>query len=53
MAVILQIQSSQTYRNLHKIQADFIGGYTTCAGVHRDRNNGEIFPPHIGEEYKE
>ncbi len=41
------------YRNLHKIDTDFIGGYTTYAGAHRDRNNGETFPEKMGAEYKE
>jgi len=41
------------YRNLHKIDTDFIGGYTTYTGARRDRNNGETFPQQMGAEYKE
>jgi choline dehydrogenase-like flavoprotein len=41
------------YRNLHKIDTDFIGGYTTYAGAHRDRNDGDNCPQQIGAAYKE
>jgi len=41
------------YRNLHKKDADFIGGYTTYAGAHRDRNDGKTSPQQMGAEYKE
>ncbi|SFP59558.1 GMC oxidoreductase [Parafilimonas terrae] len=41
------------YRNLHTIDTDFLGGYTTYCGAHRDRNNGENCPQQIGAEYKE
>ena len=41
------------YRNLHKIDTDFVGGYTTYAGAHRDRNNGETSAQQIGADYKE
>jgi choline dehydrogenase-like flavoprotein len=40
------------YRNLHKIDTDFIGGYTTYAGAHRDRYESKSFPGMMGEEYK-
>jgi len=41
------------YRNLHKKDADFIGGYTTYAGAHRDRDDGQTFPQQMGAEYKQ
>ena len=41
------------YRNLHTIDTDFLGGYTTYAGAHRDRSNGQFNPNQIGAEFKE
>jgi choline dehydrogenase-like flavoprotein len=41
------------YRNLHTIDTDFVGGYTTYCGAHRDRNNGETAAQQIGAAYKE
>jgi choline dehydrogenase-like flavoprotein len=41
------------YRNLHKIDTDFVGGFTTFAGAHRNRANGEDCPTQIGAAYKE
>lgn len=41
------------YRNLHKQDTDFVGGFTTYCGAHRDRNDGENCPQQIGAEYKE
>ncbi len=41
------------YRNLHKIDADFIGGYTTYAGARRNRNDGKTYPEQMGAGYKE
>jgi choline dehydrogenase-like flavoprotein len=41
------------YRNLHKIDTDFVGGFTTFAGAHRQRGDGERCPEQIGAAYKE
>ena len=41
------------YRNLHKIDTDFVGGFTTFAGAHRQRANGVNCPTQIGAAYKE
>jgi choline dehydrogenase-like flavoprotein len=41
------------YRNLHKIDTDFLGGYTTYCGAHRERNNGDDSQQQIGAAYKE
>jgi len=41
------------YRNLHKIDTDFLGGYTTYCGAHRERNNGDNSAQQIGAAYKE
>ncbi len=41
------------YRNLHEIDTDFVGGYTTYCGARRERNNGETSAQQIGAAYKE
>ncbi|MBS1947582.1 MAG: GMC family oxidoreductase [Bacteroidetes bacterium] len=41
------------YRNLHKIDTDFLGGYTTYCGAHRERNNDGNGSQQIGAAYKE
>lgn len=41
------------YRNLHKIDTDFVGGYTTYAGAHRNRVNCENCDEQIGGAYKD
>ena len=41
------------YRNLHKKDADFLGGYTTYAGAYRERSNGEKDTNQIGAAYKD
>jgi len=41
------------YRNLHTIDTDFSGGYTTYCGAHRERDNGEQLSAQIGGSYKD
>ena len=41
------------YRNLHKIDTDFVGGFTTFAGAYRERGDGNRCPEQIGAAYKE
>ena len=41
------------YRNLHKIDTDFVGGFTTFAGAYRQRGDGDRCPEQIGATYKE
>ncbi|MGN6804208.1 MAG: GMC oxidoreductase [Ginsengibacter sp.] len=41
------------YRNLHKIDTDFVGGYTTYAGARRYRSDGSTSPDQMGADYKE
>ncbi|HYK47920.1 MAG TPA: GMC family oxidoreductase, partial [Parafilimonas sp.] len=41
------------YRNLHKQDADFVGGYTTYLSARRERVDGETCPQQIGAAYKE
>jgi choline dehydrogenase-like flavoprotein len=41
------------YRNLHKIDTDFTGGFTTFAGAYRERGDGNQCPEQIGAAYKE
>jgi choline dehydrogenase-like flavoprotein len=41
------------YRNLHKQDTDFVGGYTTFAGAYRDRHDGDRYPEQIGATYKD
>jgi len=41
------------YRNLHKQDTDFLGGYTTYAGAYRERNNAEACPEQIGAAFKD
>jgi choline dehydrogenase-like flavoprotein len=40
------------YRNLHKQDTDFLGGYTTYAGAYRERNNAAACPEQIGADFK-
>ena len=40
------------YRNLHKIDTDFVGGFTTFAGAYRERGDGNRCPEQIGATYK-
>jgi len=40
------------YRNLHKQDTDFAGGYTTFAGAYRSRGDGDRCPEQIGATYK-
>jgi choline dehydrogenase-like flavoprotein len=41
------------YRNLHKQDTDFVGGYTTFASAYRQRGDGDRCPEQIGATYKE
>jgi choline dehydrogenase-like flavoprotein len=41
------------YRNLHKIDTDFVGGFTTFAGAYRERGDGNRYSGQIGAAYKE
>ena len=41
------------YRNLHKQDTDFVGGYTTYMGAYRERHDGDRCPEQIGAVYKE
>jgi choline dehydrogenase-like flavoprotein len=41
------------YRNLHKIDTDYAGGFTTFAGAYRQRGDGDRCPEQIGGIYKE
>jgi len=41
------------YRNLHKQDTDFVGGYTTFASARRSRGDGDRCPEQIGATYKE
>lgn len=41
------------YRNLHTIDTDFVGGYTTFASANRERGDGDRCPQQIGAAYKE
>jgi choline dehydrogenase-like flavoprotein len=41
------------YRNLHKQDADFVGGFTTYAGAYRERGDGDRCPEQIGSNFKE
>ncbi len=41
------------YRNLHKQDTDFLGGFTTYAGGYRERNNSAHCPEQIGAAFKE
>ena len=41
------------YRNLHKQDTDFLGGYTTYVSARRGRDDGETCPQQIGATYKE
>lgn len=41
------------YRNLHKQETDFVGGFTTFLGAYRSRGNENAVAVQIGSEYKE
>ena len=41
------------YRNLHKIDTNFLGGYTTFMSAYRPRAKGTDCPQQFGEKYKE
>ena len=41
------------YRNLHKMDTDFLGGYTTYMSGYRPRSNGEECFEGLGEQFKE
>ena len=41
------------YRNLHKIDTNFVGGYTTYAGARRYRSDGSNSAQQMGPDYKE
>lgn len=41
------------YRNLHKQDTDFVGGYTTYMTAYRTRHDGDRCPEQIGAVYKE
>jgi choline dehydrogenase-like flavoprotein len=41
------------YRNLHKQDTNFVGGYTTFARAYRQRGDGDRCPEQIGATYKE
>jgi choline dehydrogenase-like flavoprotein len=41
------------YRNLHKQDTDYVGGFTTFMGAYRARNDGSALPETIGGEYKD
>ncbi|WP_423147943.1 GMC oxidoreductase [Rubrolithibacter danxiaensis] len=41
------------FRNLHKQDTDFVGGYTTFMGAYRPRAGGESLPAEIGGAYKD
>lgn len=40
------------YRNLHKIDTDFVGGYTTYMGAYRERGDGDRCPEQVGLTFK-
>lgn len=41
------------YRNLHRQDTDYVGGFTTFMGAYRARANGELLTDNIGAAYKE
>jgi len=41
------------YRNLHKQDTDFAGGFTTYAGAYRERGDSDRCPEQIGVNFKE
>jgi len=41
------------YRNLHKQDTDYVGGFTTFMGAHRSRRDGEELAQTIGGAYKD
>jgi choline dehydrogenase-like flavoprotein len=41
------------YRNLHKIDTDFVGGFTTFAGAYREKGDGNRCPEQIGANFKD
>jgi choline dehydrogenase-like flavoprotein len=41
------------YRNLHRQDTDYLGGFTTFMGAYRARANGALLTDNIGAAYKE
>ena len=41
------------YRNLHKQEMDYVGGFTTFMGANRARRDGSNLPETIGADFKE
>jgi choline dehydrogenase-like flavoprotein len=41
------------YRNLHKQDTDYVGGFTTFCGAYRDRGCGDDCPQQIGAPFKD
>jgi choline dehydrogenase-like flavoprotein len=41
------------YRNLHKHEMDYVGGFTTFMGANRQRADGSNLPEMIGADFKE
>lgn len=41
------------YRNLHKQDTDYVGGFTTFMGAYRNRGNKQLTTDTIGASYKE
>ncbi|PSL24439.1 GMC oxidoreductase [Chitinophaga ginsengisoli] len=41
------------YRNLHRQDSDYVGGFTTFMGAYRARANGELLEHQIGAAYKD
>lgn len=41
------------YRNLHRQDTDYVGGFTTFMGAHRGRMNGDSLKETIGAAFKE
>lgn len=41
------------YRNLHKLDTDYVGGFTTFMGAYRTRGNTKNLTEEIGGSYKE
>ena len=41
------------YRNLHRQDTDYVGGFTTFMGAHRARGNADMTTDTIGAAYKE
>ena len=41
------------YRNLHKQDTDYVGGFSTFLGATRERVDGDDLPEQIGGNYKD